>query len=304
MNNSYKSLFIKLVVFVVIFAIVDYASGYLYKYLEDRALDHSPNAMVTHYTMKKVDSDIVIIGASEAQHSYVSQMIEDSLKMTTYNCGKDGCHIYYQEAMINSILKRYSPKKIIWSVTPDDLSTPSQKGIDGLSQLNPYYHNDEYCRELVNKKSKYEPIKMASQSYVYNSRLLPLLYKSFGPDFRYYKGYAPISGTEPYLKRNEKVWVNDCNEEMVSRFTSILEQCKQQNVEMILVFTPRYEYDNHDTLVQYLKMKEIVDDLGIQLVEDLYHHEDLMHLDYFRDYAHFNDKGAVIFTNMLIERIK
>lgn len=300
MKNTYKTLFVKFLVFVVIFVAVDYVSGFLYRFLEDKALDNSPYAMVTQYTAKRVDSDIVIIGASEAQHGYVSQIIEDSLGRSTYNCGKDGCHIYYQEAMINSILNRYSPKMIIWSVTPDDLSSPSQKAIDGLSQLNSFYETDEYCRELVNKKSKYEPLKMSFQSYAFNSRLIPLLYKSFGEDYPYEKGYAPISGTELNLKRNQKVWENDCDEEMSERFMAILKRCKEQNVEPILVFTPRYEYDNHDDLVQYKKMKEIVNQLGVRLIEDLYHDEELMKVEYFRDYAHFNDVGAPLFTNKLI----
>lgn len=304
MKNTYKTLFIKFLVFVVLFVIVDYASGFLYRYLENKALDHSPYAMVTQYTVKKVDSDIVIIGASEAQHGYVSQIIEDSLGLSTYNCGKDGIPIYYHEAMINCILNRYSPSIIIWSIPPDLLSKPSQKEIDALSQLNSFYYTDEYCRELINNKSKYEPLKMFFQSYAYNSRLIPLLYKTFGEDYPYEKGYAPISGTELNLKRNQKIWENDCDEEMSERFMAILKRCKEQNVEPILVFTPRYEYDNHDDLVQYKKMKEIVNQLGVRLIEDLYHDEELMKVEYFRDYAHFNDVGAPLFTNKLIGFLK
>lgn len=70
------------------------------------------------------------------------------------------------------------------------------------------------------------------------------------------------------------------------------------------VFTPRFEIERHDTLLQYIELKRILKEQDVELVEDLYHHEDLMNPVLFKDNAHLNDSGAQKFTKMLVEKIK
>lgn len=305
MVNRYKKFFIKLILFALCFLGVDYLSGYGFRYLENKALLHSPYGMVTEYTMWDVSTDILIMGASEANHSYVCKILEDSLGMTAYNCGKDGCRFFYQNAMINGILDRYVPKIIIWSISPGELTTPSKEDDDNLSQLNPFYHSNEYCRDIVQQKSKYEYIKMCLQTYVYNSRFLPFLFKSFMSDYQYERGgYAPLYGSDKNLKLQERRWENSYDTLVGHYFKNTITRCQKQGAKLVFVFTPRFEIERHDTLLQYIELKRILKEQDVELVEDLYHHEDLMNPVLFKDNAHLNDSGAQKFTKMLVEKIK
>lgn len=304
-KNTYKTFFCKLAVFAILFIGVDYISGYAFRFLEHKALNHSPFSMITEYTMWKVNTDLVVIGASEANHSYVINQLEDSLGVTAYNCGKDGCRFYYQNAMINGLLDRYTPKTIIWSISPSEFSTPSPEDVDRVKELNPFYHTNGYCKTIVQTKSPTEWIKMESQLYTYNSRLIIFLFKSFTPGYAYKKGgYAPLYGTNSNLVLTNRKWKENYNTTSEKYFVSTLERCKKQGTEVVLVFTPRYEKGDYSDLKEYKRLKYVCSKLDVPVIEDLYHNQTLMKPELFKDNAHLNDEGAHIYTNMIIDRIK
>ncbi len=71
----------------------------------------------------------------------------------------------------------------------------------------------------------------------------------------------------------------------------------------MFVFTPRLEKEEHGELEPYKNLVKTIDKYNLFLVEDLYHHEQLMKSELFKDNAHLNHDGAVLFTNMLIDRV-
>lgn len=305
MKTNYRSLIIKGLVFIALFAGVDFLIGKAYRYLEYKALDHSPYGMVTEYTMWRVNSDVVIIGASEAQHSYIPRMIEDSLGMSVYNCAKDGCRFYYQNAMINGILDRYKPKLIIWSISPNGLCTPSKVDQDNLSQLNPFYRENEFCRQALKTKSKYEPVKLLSNGYSYNSKLLFYLFMIFLPDYDYeYGGYAPLHSGQQDIVIKERAWDGYYDETINSVFNNTIKRCIDNDVRIVFVFTPRLEKESHENLESYKHLKILVNKYRIPIVEDLYHADALMKPYFFKDNAHLNHEGAETYMKLFIPVLK
>lgn len=303
-RNNWKGFIIKAVVFLAIVVSLDFLVGKTYRNLELKALEHSPYGMVTEYTMWKVDADVIIMGASEALHSYIPSLLEERLGMTVYNCGKDGCRFYYQNAMINGILDRYNPKMIIWSVSPNFLCKPSEEDKGNLSQLNPFYSENEYCRWILKTKSVYEPIKLLSKCYSYNSRLFPFFYKMFMPDYNYeYGGYAPVFDTQKNLKIESQKWRDEYDESMESMFNQTIMRCIRNDVKIVFVFTPRFEKADYNALITYVHLKTTIEDNRLPLIDDLYHNEDLMKPELFKDNAHLNNDGAILFTHMLADRI-
>lgn len=302
--KEYKTLFVKAIVFIALAVAVDILAGIGLRGLEKKALDHSPYGMAIENAMWKVQSDAIIMGASDASHSFVPRILEDSLGITFYNCGKDGCRFYIQNAMINGILNRYSPKLILWSFSPDELCTPSELDNGNLSQLNPFYKDDDFVRQVLKTKSKYEPIKLLSESYVYNSRMLPYLYKASMPDYDFeYGGYAPLGGTNKDLKIKKREWHGHYDVDVEKTFRETIARCKDAGVEVIIVFAPRLETENHQDRETYKALKRVVADYELNIVEDLYHYQGLMDSQYFKDNAHLNAKGAPIFTALLASEI-
>ena len=78
------------------------------------------NNEILSYSFSKLNSQILIMGNSRAQHHYDPRIISDSLKMSCYNLGIDGGHsILLPNVLTEIILKRYTPKIIIVEFNPD-----------------------------------------------------------------------------------------------------------------------------------------------------------------------------------------
>ena len=302
---KYRSLFVKAIVFVVLAVLLDFLAGKGFRSLEMATLKHAPSSLVPENTMWLVSSDVVIIGASEVMHSYIPKMLEEKLGMSVYNCGNDGSRFYYQNAMISGILNRYTPKKIIWSVSPNFFTSRAEDN-DRLSALNPFYHENDLCRQALNTKSEYEPVKLLSQCYVYNSRLFPYIAKLFSADpYTKEKGYSPLYSKGTSLKRKERQWNNEAyNEEFRDVMESTIKLCKERGVDLILILTPRYEYEEHSHITSYKEMKKLVAKYNLQFIEVLYHDPELMQAQYFKDAGHLNHEGAKLFNAKLAERIR
>lgn len=303
-QGSFGKWFFKLFLFLAIFIVIDLLVGFTMRKIEYVALKKSPFSMQTDYTIREVQDDVLIFGASEVAHSYIPQVIRDSLQLSVYNCGIDGTPPYYHLAVINSILSRYSPKVIILSVSPMWLSENSN---DRLSILNPFYKDYSYCSYVVNKKSEYEFMKCCFNSYLYNSFLYDYLSCIVKPKNDYeYGRYLPLSGTDEDLTLQER----DLSEafpyspDLAFDFSNTLNICKEKGVKVVLVFTPRYEKSDYSNLENYEQLKNIANYNGAILIEDYYRNPKINKECYFKDFAHLNDDGAKIFSVLLAQRLK
>lgn len=306
--KNYTQLIVKGGIFLGLVALVDLFLGFVYTKLENLALDKSPSSMQVDYTMKKVHSDIIIVGASEAAHGYVPQILRDSLNCSVYNCGIDGRPTYYHIAMVNCILDRYTPKMIIWSTNPMSLTNKTEnENLNRLSVLNRFYKCNKHCREVIDKNSKFEGIKCQLNTYGQNSNLYNYLRCIIKPDEdtlygRYLPIYGTINGME--LQQRDLNEVFSYQNELAKDFLNLLNRCKDEGVDVVLVFTPRYEMSDYENLESYIKLKEIANETGSILIEEFYRHPLIYKPEYFKDCAHLNDDGAKLFTGLLSGKLK
>jgi len=303
MKNEWLKLLVKVLVFCVLLISIDFGYGKICRYMEERSTVHNPTSFTAEYTMWHVNEDVLIIGASEAQHSYVSKILADNLGMSVYNCGEDGQFFYYQNAMVNGILDRYCPKLIIWSVNPSFLSfNPLAK--ERIGALKPFADENAYCRDMLRIKSKYEPLKIKSSCYVYNSDILPFVVSSISnPVTDNNWGWVPSNSKASPPEIKEAKYVNETDETCLSIFDLTLSRLKKNNIDVVFVFTPSYETGVYDTLDSYHSLLNTTNKYGYPIIEDLYHHDTLMDSTLYRDNMHLNKEGAVLFTTMLTEKL-
>lgn len=301
--NSYIKWFLKLLVFCVLFFVGDKLIGVGYKYLQKTASEKSPQAMIVDYSLKQVNADVLIFGASEAAHSYVTEILRDSLQMSVYNCGNDGKPAYYHIAIIRYILSRYTPKLIIWSISPMWLAEDNN---DRLSVLNPYYDEIPACKEMVDKKSKYESIKCRSDCYKFNSLLYDYMTCIIVPKNNFgYGHYLPLYGTDNNLALQDRDLEKAFrySADLAQEFDKTLELCNKKGVKVALVFTPRYEKSSYEHLKNYKVLKEISQKNDIPLIEDYYRNPIINQPHNYKDFAHLNDNGAKMFSSMLVSKL-
>ncbi|MFT4643726.1 MAG: hypothetical protein ACI8ZX_000119 [Planctomycetota bacterium] len=303
-----KVFWMRLFGFILFVFLIDVLAGKIFFQLENKALKNSPFAMVSEYTMWEVDKEVILIGASETTHGLVPSVLQDSLDMSVYNCGKDGYRFHYQSSMIDGILKRYSPKLIIWSVSSSFLSRPSENDIDRLSNLNVFYHNNDYIKRIINNnKGPYENYKLNSQLYTYNSRLMPYLYKIISNDYSFEKGgFAPlINKGNVYPEKQYSNIEDNLDNEVAELFTITLEKLKAAGTKVVLLFPPRLQISNFKSTTQYNELKRIAEKFDTPIIDKFYNHKDFINdSTMFKDIGHLNKTGAHKFSGLISSELK
>jgi len=302
--SRFFTFIITAIIFIVLF---DLLGGYFLSRLQKIAVENSPSAMVGEYTMHNVNAPVVIIGSSRAKHHYVSNVLKDSLNVDVYNCGLDGCFMLYQTCMINGILQRYAPEMIIWDIEPLILSSDNEGvELDRLNSLFPFYETNNYVRTIVQKRSKFEKYKLYSKSYRYNSRLLPLLYKSVMPDYPYENGYAPISNIG-YSFPTRDTTLSIYSEHFLDYRKDLLEEtielCRNSGVDIVFSFSPRLSKSEYRKTRSFRELERLSIDYGITMIDSYHDDEFMSDSTLFKDQAHLNDRGAHLFSSGIARKI-
>lgn len=304
MKNIYLKWLSKLALFALLFVCLDVSFGVLMKTLDRRAALLCPESDKTRYLLHDVKADVLVVGASEVEFSYRPDILMDSLGMSVYNCGKNGQRLYYQATVVNSILDRFTPKLLIWSVSPNSL-TPLEDDKDKTSVFKPYYHQDPYCRQLLQKRSWYEKYKMISYFYTYNSVFHSSIINSIKPiKTNTVYGYKPIAKSVSRPEYKETHWKDSPDEQSIFLFENTVCRLKEKGIPTFFVFSPNYSYGDYHNLNSYKLLKNIIVSNGYLLTEDYYHHPSLMHNYYFKDKDHLTEEGVEMFSELLAHELK
>lgn len=258
----------------------------------------------TTYAMEKVNAEIVIFGSSRASHHYDPQNFEDSLTMSFFNSGRDGYGIFFQTAILRSILKRYTPKIIILDFD-DDLENKKIE-YDRLSSLLPYYRTHPEIRSIVELKSPYEKTKLLSEIYPFNSEILTTAMGNLDYNKKRkidFKGYLPIDA-EWHTKLNSVntfiPYQPDTNK--VNVLKEFIHTAKAAGVRLYVIFSPVFEktYRNQ----------------GAEICRTICNSEKVHFWDYSQDTSflnspwlfgnatHLNHNGVKRFNQLIVTEIK
>jgi hypothetical protein len=297
-----KKIILNIIIVAAAVFILDFAIGKILRYFYFK--ESSGLHFRTTYAMEKTEADILIFGSSRANHHYVPEVFEDSLKMKFYNTGRDGNGVFYQLAVLKSILKRYSPKIILYDYAGS--FAKSQNEYDRLSSLLPYYRSHEEIREIIELKSPYEKIKLISQIYPFNSLILTIaignleINKNRKPDN---KGYVALYKEWP--SKIDSAFANafyavDSNK--VNAFREFISRAKDSGATVFVVYSP---------LFQKFKRNQEIDICSeicsIEEIPFLNFSKDTLFLNnrsLFQDVGHLNNNGAIILSNSIVANIK
>ena len=302
-KNSYLFFIYKLVIFLAIVFILDFGIGNLLRYYYFR--QESGEQYRTTFAIDSVNADVLIFGSSRANHHYHPEIFESLLNMNFYNTGRDGSTLFYHYALLRGILNRYSPKIIILDLNRATFRK-EQASYDRLSSLLPYYRRHNEIRPVLEMKSRFEKIKLISSIYPFNSMILTIAAGNmeFNKNRRSdNKGYVPV-----YRILNEEMVIeNDSIEypidkNTITAFEYFIRDCLNARVKLIIVCSPyyiKYLFSDYSSSVA----KEISDKAGVCFIDFSQDPDFLCCPDLFADKSHLNDKGARLFSEMLIKKI-
>jgi hypothetical protein len=311
--NLYISRIIKIVIFILLITITDQVVGLILRKLYFNQKTGANHALT--YTFRDCKADILIFGASQAQHNFDSRIISDSLKMSCYNAGQDGGHsIILQYAQIKVITKRYSPKIIILDFHPDRV-VHFAGDYDRLSILLPYYKDFPEIRSLILLRSPYERVKLMSAIYPFNSNVINIIrfntntHAARKQDF---EGYVPLKEVMNIhtLKQKHEVAaqsVSVVDSNMVNALKNIIHICKEKNIFLFIISSPIFHTVNEKQSLPSSVSKmslDIIHSNKVNYVDFSFDSTFAGHFEWFKDRVHLNDDGAKVFTNKLADMLK
>ena len=160
-------------------------------------------------------------------------------------------------------------------------------------------------RNVINLRGPFEKVKHFSSIYPYNSLIFQIvggtlmLRKSGLPDL---KGYIPLYRTMKAEKIDTFNLGNfEIDENKILAMKDIISTCKQKNIALVFVHSPfwRISTDSYCSSI----ISGMCSENGINYLDMSNDSTFINKPDYFDDISHLNNKGAEVFTNMLIDRI-
>lgn len=262
----------------------------------------------------KLNSEILIYGSSRAWTHFDTKIIEDSLKQRTYNLGIDGSAFKLQNLRHVLALKNNTkPKLIIYSV---DAWTIQEGNLYNSDQFLPYmlwdknffnytskyegFNYFDYKIPLIRYYGKFEAIKTAIQMIISpNNNIVERI-----------KGYQgqtkPWNNDFENAKNSITKFVIKSDKHIVELFDNYLKECKEQNIEVILVYSPIF-IEGQEFLQnqkQVINTFEILAKNNDFLFMNFSKDEICFDKKYFYNSTHLNKTGAELFTKKLCNQMK
>lgn len=294
----------KVALFFLLIAIVDIVFGYAMESITKR-IDIG-GAGRDNYICDKMTDDVLIFGSSRAEHHYNAQMISDSLGVSCYNAGEGACGIILAYGRLLMTLERYTPKTIIYEITP---SSDYLVGKDNRNDL--YRLKQRYDRLGIDSifwnVDPTERYKMISGMYRHNSSFIQnlivyFLRMSTGDDI---KGFMPLNGTMDTMKIRTDKKQYDSKEGYVYDSLKVyyLDKFMEKTKDLKLVFVVSPIWYGQDTLVLE-PIKQICKKKNTCIIDFSNSPKYVHHNEYFKDGIHLNARGADEFTKDLITELK
>lgn len=281
--------------FLVTLACVDLLVGASTKLIIEHAPQTQYNLSNTIQTLFHQKSDILILGASRAHHSFDPRVIQKETGLTCFNGGRSGVKMDYFDLCVSSYLKRCTPRLIILDISSDMMEAPKD---DQFKSLRCLYGLCEPLTEAMDSTySPLERLKLHSSLYrnnrVYNE-VLQLCLSERCPELC---GFQPLDGEyqTPYVISTKPFTADAVR---LSRLNNIVRLCRNHKVRLVITYAPTLRLTTRNGVSQWLdhycKTKHI------PFYDYSWEKKYYLHPERFKDEVHLNSHGAEVFTHEFI----
>lgn len=292
--NSFVKYILKItLVFIISAYVLDFAFTYLFQHSQPYT-----KAQYIH-TLKNQKFDYIFMGSSRVENSVIPEIIEQKTNKKTLNLGMSALKLK-DMIFILKLLKEYniSYKKIFIQV---DYSYNKQEDYSKFfsSELLPYSSNsgNEITNYLAATNSNYfflkhvPFLKYSSSEQLIGFRKIFLSSLKRTTIFSKNKGYKAIFGSSVKVIEEMPNYLIESNKYQLE----IDNFAKKEKLNVNYFSTP--VSNNTRNLDFFNKLKK-----NIPSLTNL--HDVIAEEKYFNDNCHLNDEGAIVFTNILIEKLK
>lgn len=268
----------------------------------------TPNAKAFAHVIKNPSENIYIFGSSRAVHGYVPAVFSDSIGLSCFNAGHEQTNILYADIMLNALLKKYTPKIIVFDLNAKESASHSMEASKLIlaSLMMPYVDSDTSLQQTAKKLFPKEMfMAKASVLQEYNSQVLPLIMNIHKKaDNRITQnGYIPVyaSNISGDLAKFTDV-VETYDSAAKNYFEDFVQAAIKRNIKLYIVQSPYY-VEKFKTSPSLQLLLPVLKKYNVPFL-DYSFDTVFFKKEYFYDNAHLNDAGAQAFSKRVASDIK
>ncbi|MFK7049945.1 hypothetical protein FLACOL_02642 [Flavobacterium columnare] len=239
--------------------------------------------------------DVVIMGTSRANNHFIPSLFERK-GYKTFNFGISGSHLFETNLLLKIMLQR--KVKIKNLLLEADLSVCNEKRDEGTTaRFMPYLHTNSIIKDHFKSEADflqlyyipfYRYIKFDSKI---GFREVKNAFSKEKTNLLDNKGYYPLEGTNWRRMKNNIAGLKPIRNHYLD---DIKEICRKNNIRLILVMTP---------MCKCTKGMNYFSNVN-KIYPEIYNFENAVTEDYyFSSCGHLNNKGAIKFTNYILNHL-
>jgi len=152
-------------------------------------------------------------------------------------------------------------------------------------------------------KNYFEPIKLYSSVYPYNSLALKIIARNFGTDTSGDNGYYALKGSLENESRDTSMRKANTKVDPIylNALKEFIQNAKENNIPLFICFSPMYRKipkENYSVILGIMKKSNTVQFMNY--LEDT----TFLYPNYFTDQVHLNEKGSRLFSQKVASDIK
>lgn len=289
----------KVALFLVGLFVIDFILGFGARYLISHAI--GGDTRLNNYICHQMREECLVFGSSRGMHHYDPHVIEDSLKLSCWNCAKDGNGIIMMYGRYKMISARYAPKVLIYDVQAsyDLVPWDNHQFLGGLR----YDYDEPSIDSIFWSVDKTERYKMLLNGYRYNSKWLQLISDNVHPLLSDDKGYRPVDKKMVYKPKRGEAKRESYHYDSLKLFymEKLIKSCQAKGTKLIFAISPQFGMFDDEV---YEPLKELCAKYRVPLVNHYCDKEFVTTSDYFYDSSHMNRTGATKYTKKVVGEIR
>ena len=295
-----KRIVIKSAIFILLIILLDFSIGKLIVYLMNH---HKLDTLSGIEYARYVNPEIIVVGASQAQAGYNSELISNFTGMKTINIGGASVSSSYIYIILKEILKTQKPKYIIYDASIVDIMGVANKS--STKRLAYLYGKDKEVDSILTQVIPNCKVTLLSSIFKYRMLIKNRLKFSNSINRDRYTYFEPDNGKTVDILVAEALTKNDTLSQKPLRsdtksltyrcFNKIITLCHKQKVELIIVLSPTYHkdiYKNNDyQYSSYIQNLESIKTLNFYNISPR-RYTYFTNKIYFKDLNHLNGIGS------------
>lgn len=258
-----------------------------------------------------INADLIIMGSSRAWVQISPTVLDDELKINTYNLGINAWSFPMQYARFKIYLKHNKkPKYIVHSVDLQMLS--KREDLFNYQQFLPYLGDPDIRAATKNYKGEFGPAQYYFPMFKYNGNLdlaaagLLSYFNLVSYERTNIKGYEGQprdwdNSFDEFKKKFPNGHTHPFDKEVAEEFKDYLNYCKDNEIKVILVFSPEY-IELHSLITNRNEMISLFQSYSKEFdvpFLDYSNHPICFNKSYFYNSEHLNKEGSEIFSKIL-----